>query len=90
MDAPLNDGPERLRHSGAAGQRVCLCSSDEVYAREAVETAKLFRDAGCAQICLAGRPGDLEEALREAGVQTFIYAGGNVLTVLSELYAGQT
>jgi len=33
-------------------------------------------------IYLAGRPGELEEALKEAGVQSFIYAGCDTLAVL--------
>ena len=72
---------------GADAARVCLCSSDDMYAREGAETAKLFQDAGVTQIYLAGRPGDLETALRGVGVQVFIYAGADALAILSALYA---
>jgi methylmalonyl-CoA mutase len=73
---------------GAAEQRVCLCSSDEVYAREAAETAGLFRDAGVDRVCLAGRPGELEAALRAAGADTFAFAGCDALAVLASFYEG--
>jgi methylmalonyl-CoA mutase len=65
----------------------CLCSSDEVYAGEAVEAAKTLRAAGASHIYLAGRPGELEAALKAAGVGTFIYAGCDVLTVLRSAHA---
>lgn len=66
--------------SGAA--LACICSSDDVYAREAVGAAKALAAAGAAPLYLAGRGGALEGALREAGVGTFIHAGCNVLETL--------
>jgi methylmalonyl-CoA mutase len=61
---------------------VCLCSSDEVYAGGAAAAAKALKDAGAEHIYLAGRPTDQENALRDAGVQTFIYSGCDVLATL--------
>lgn len=73
--------------AGAEGERrVCLCSSDEFYARDAVEAAELFRKAGVERILLAGRPGEREAALRAAGVEDFVFAGCDALAVLSGLY----
>jgi methylmalonyl-CoA mutase len=67
----------------ASGARVaCLCSSDEVYGREAAGAANALKDAGAKQVYLAGRPGERESALRAAGVQTFIYAGCDALATL--------
>src|SRR5882724_9648403 len=64
----------------------CLCSSDTIYAERAIPAAKALQAAGAKHIYLAGRPGDQEAAFRAAGVATFIFAGGDVLTVLQEAY----
>ncbi len=63
----------------------CLCGSDERYAAEAVEQARALKAAGCRRVLLAGRPGALEAALREAGVDGFLYAGCDAVALLSEL-----
>jgi methylmalonyl-CoA mutase len=70
--------------SGAA--LVCLCSSDKVYAQQAEAAAKALQTAGARHIYLAGRPGELEAALRGAGVADFIFAGGDALATLREAY----
>jgi methylmalonyl-CoA mutase len=68
----------------ASGAKLaCIASSDAVYAREAAETAQALKEAGATHIYLAGRPGELEAVLRAAGVQSFIYAGGDVLATLT-------
>ena len=64
----------------------CLCSSDKLYALEAAGAAKALAAAGAKHIYLAGRPGELEAALKAAGVGEFIFAGGNALTVLQDAY----
>jgi methylmalonyl-CoA mutase len=70
--------------SGA--QLVCLCSSDEVYADHAAAAAQALHAADARHIYLAGRPGKLENALRLAGVQNFIFAGAGAITMLSEIW----
>jgi methylmalonyl-CoA mutase len=60
----------------------CLCSSDEVYAREAEAAAKALREAGAKHIYLAGRPGEREAALSTAGIGSFIFVGCDVLAML--------
>jgi methylmalonyl-CoA mutase len=60
----------------------CLCASDRVYARETIAAARALRSANAKHIYLAGRPGEHEAALREAGVGTFIHAGSDVLAIL--------
>ena len=45
-----------------------------------------FKTAGAKHIYLAGQPGELEAALREAGVQDFIVAGGDALAMLVQAY----
>jgi len=69
-----------FKKSGA--KLACLCSSDEVYARDAVAAAKALSDAGAIHIYLAGRPGKNEAELSAAGVMTFIYAGCDALRTL--------
>ena len=65
----------------------CLCGSDKRYASEAVETARALKRAGIARVYLAGKPGDLEAALREAGVDEFIHIGVDVLASLEKAHA---
>jgi methylmalonyl-CoA mutase len=65
---------------------VCICSSDKVYAQHAVDAAKALTAADARHIYLAGRPGELDAALREAGVDDFIFAGSDVLPLLREAY----
>jgi methylmalonyl-CoA mutase len=73
-----------FKASGA--QLSCLCSSDKVYAGQAVAAAQALQAAGARHIYLAGRPGEQEAALRAAGVGDFIFAGGDVLAALQEVY----
>jgi methylmalonyl-CoA mutase len=64
----------------------CLCSSDKVYAEHAASAAKALHDAGARHIYLAGRAGEQEAALRGAGVDGFIFAGGDALAALTEVW----
>jgi methylmalonyl-CoA mutase len=89
--APVNDGfaddaamVDAFRQSGAS--QACLCSSDAIYAEEAAGAARALKEAGCGMLYLAGRPGDLEAALREAGVDAFIYAGMDLVGMLEDAY----
>jgi methylmalonyl-CoA mutase len=58
---------------------VCLCSNDKVYAERAVETARALKEAGAKHVLLAGKPSDL------AGVDGFVFAGCDALTVLTDV-----
>ncbi len=71
---------------GSGAAFACLCSSDKIYASEAVATAKALRAAGARHIYLAGRPGELETALKDAGVSSFIYVGCDVLATLTTVH----
>jgi methylmalonyl-CoA mutase len=73
-----------FKASGAA--TACLCSSDRVYADHAIPAAKALHAAGCRHIYLAVRPGELEPSLRAAGVNDFIFAGGDALATLQHAY----
>ena len=70
----------------SAAALVCLCSSDKLYAQHAVDAAKALKAAGARHIYLAGRPGEQEPALREAGVADFIFAGVDALPLLQKAY----
>jgi methylmalonyl-CoA mutase len=91
VEAAANDGfsgpaaaADAWRTSGA--EAACLCSSDEIYALHAADTARALKAAGCARIFLAGRPGEHEAELREAGVDDFIFVGSDVLSSLQSFY----
>ena len=86
IEAIGNDGfassDEMIAALKASGARLaCLCSSDDVYAREAAAAAQVLRGAG-ASVWLAGRPGALEPALTQAGVSGFVFAGCDALAAL--------
>lgn len=66
---------------------VCICSTDDIYAEHAVEYARVLTAAGVATVHLAGKPDDLEEALREAGVQRFIHIGVDLIEILNDVHA---
>lgn len=73
-----------FKASGA--QLCCLCSSDKVYAGQAAAAAQALQTAGARHIYLAGRPGEQEGALRAAGVNDFVFAGGDALAALQEAW----
>ena len=71
-----------FKTSGAA--LACLCSSDKIYTEQAIAAAKALQAAGAKHIYLAGRPGEQEAALRAAGVNDFVFAGGDALATLQQ------
>jgi len=75
---------QAFKDSGA--QLACLCSSDKLYPLQGGPAAEALQNAGAQHIYLAGRPGDQEAALRQAGVQDFIFAGGDALKSLMQAY----
>ena len=81
------DIPAMVTACQASGAELgCLCSSDKIYAGEAVKASRALQIAGCKHIYLAGRPGELEAALKAAGVEAFIFAGCDALAVLEDAY----
>jgi methylmalonyl-CoA mutase len=68
-----------FKASGA--KHACLCSSDKVYAEQAADAAKALVAVG-ATVHLAGRPGENEKKWRQAGVETFVFTGCDVLSTL--------
>jgi methylmalonyl-CoA mutase len=89
IEALTNDGFSSLdamiaafKSSGAA--LACLCSSDDVYARDAAAAAEALAPI-TKHLYLAGRPAD-QDALKTAGIGTFIYAGCDMVAVLQAAY----
>jgi len=73
------------RASGA--KLACLCSSNKIYAQQAVAVAQALRSAGAGHIYLAGRATtEQEAALRAAGLSEFIFAGCDALALLEKAY----
>jgi methylmalonyl-CoA mutase len=90
IEAVTNDGFKSRDEMVAAfktsgAKLVCLCGSDEIYAKEAVAVAQAL--AGATHLYLAGRPRELEAELKAAGVETFIYVGCDALATLSSAHA---
>jgi methylmalonyl-CoA mutase len=68
---------DAFRKSGA--RIAILCSSDAVYETLAVPTAQALKAAGCEYLFLAGAPGDKKDGYNAAGIDDFIFMGGDVL-----------
>ncbi|TGE01024.1 methylmalonyl-CoA mutase family protein [Methylobacterium nonmethylotrophicum] len=92
IEAVTNEGfpdhaamAEAFRASGTP--LACLCSSDAIYAEQAVPAAEALKAAGASTLYLAGRPGDLESALRAAGVAHDLYAGCDLVKLLTQAQA---
>ena len=91
VEALTNDGftklaalPDAFKASGAP--IACLCSSDDIYARDAEAAAGALKKAGAKAVFLAGRGGAHEAAWRKGGVDDFLFAGCNVLTALQQVH----
>ncbi len=88
IEALSNDGfadaeaaAAAFRDSGAT--LACICSTDAIYAERAVATAEALARAGAGVIYLAGKPSDLAEPLKQAGVQAFLHVGCDLLALLN-------
>ncbi|MGW4892783.1 methylmalonyl-CoA mutase family protein [Kitasatospora sp. NPDC004240] len=73
----------RFAESGAAV--ACLCSSDALYEEHAEAVAAALKDAGARRVLLAGRPGERGEAYQRAGVDEFVFAGGDAVALLTSV-----
>ena len=79
-----SDAGKAFADSGAA--IACICSSDKVYGELGEATAGVLKQAGARQVLLAGRPKDQEAALKAAGVDQFVSAGGDAIATLTGLH----
>ncbi|MEH6378636.1 methylmalonyl-CoA mutase, partial [Streptomyces sp. KLMMK] len=75
---------EAFARSGAGV--ACLCSGDKLYAEQAEAVAAALKAAGAGRVLLAGKPGgEQREAYLRAGVDEFVFAGGDAVAVLSSV-----
>jgi methylmalonyl-CoA mutase len=79
-----DEGVERVRASGA--QLVCLCGTDETYSDHPEALTRALKALGVKAVVLAGRPGEFERGWRAAGVDDFIFVGGDAVAMLQALY----
>jgi len=82
--ATPDEAVKRLRASEASF--ACLCGADEAYVAEARGFARAIKASGAVGLALAGRPGNAESDLRAAGIDEFIFAGGDALSALRGIY----
>jgi methylmalonyl-CoA mutase len=82
------DDPAALSAAFEASGAVlaCICSSDKVYAERAEDAARALQAAGARHIYMAGRAGEQEATLRAAGINEFIFAGGDALAALQQAH----
>ncbi|MEQ1619239.1 MAG: methylmalonyl-CoA mutase family protein [Terricaulis sp.] len=72
----------------ASDARVALVAgADTLYATEAEVAARALKAAGAIWVVLAGKPGEREAELRDAGIDQFIFTGVDVLQELETLHA---
>ena len=84
---PLGDAEAAASAFAASGAAIaCLCAADAGYVDFGAASAAALKSAGAQRVYLAGRPKDLETALTAAGVDGFIFAGGDALAMLAELH----
>lgn len=86
----ITDGYKSADEAAAAfkasgAKAACICSSDAVNATLAEPTARALKAAGAKVVLMAGRPGDKEAALKEAGVDQFLSAGADAVATLRGL-----
>jgi len=76
---------ERFEQSGA--DIACICGTDKAYAEEAEVMARALKSAGARMVLLAGRPGDRQADWQAAGIDSFLYAGCDILARLEAVHA---
>lgn len=87
-DEGFSSGPAAAEAFARSGCEVAvICGADRTYESLAEEAARALRGAGAARVLLAGRPGELEGRLREAGVEGFLYLGQDAIEALTSLLA---
>jgi len=64
----------------------CLCTSDEVYAQQGADAARALKEAGAAQLAVAGQECGLAEPLRGAPVDFFVFSGCDALALLTKIH----
>jgi methylmalonyl-CoA mutase len=85
-DAHADDAAVVAAFRASGAKIACLCSADPIYAERAEALASALKQAGCKRLFLAGRGGEKEAAYKAAGVDEFIFAGGDAVVVLEDAH----
>jgi methylmalonyl-CoA mutase len=87
VSEPLHNSADAGKAFAASGAAVaCLCSYDKVYAELGEAVAGVLAQAGAKEVLLAGRPKEQQAALEAAGVDAFVFAGGDAVATLTRLH----
>jgi methylmalonyl-CoA mutase len=70
---------------GSSALLAVVCGSDKDYEGMLEPAVKALKQAGCPVLLVAGRPGEREQRLREAGVSEFVFVGADVLRIMTEV-----
>ncbi|WP_417693362.1 methylmalonyl-CoA mutase family protein [Roseibium sp.] len=73
-------------YTSSGAKLACLIGPDALYKEQGEEVLRALRDAGCTYLYMAGRPGAAETELRAAGLDTALYAGCDLLSLLQEAH----
>jgi methylmalonyl-CoA mutase len=74
------------RYTQSATALVCVCASDADYAKIGTAAITALKAAGAQHIYLAGRPNRLATGLANAGVDTFLTADSDALSILRQAH----
>jgi len=90
IEAATNDGFSDMEALTAAwdassASLAVICGSDKDYEALLDPAVAALKKAGCPVVLVAGRPGDREAALREAGASDFVFVGADVLAVMARV-----
>ncbi len=86
LEAGLEDGPNAAAAFRKSSARIaCICGPDALYRAQAGDMAAALLDAGATRIFMAGRPGDLTDALEGAGISVFLYGGCDIIAALENV-----
>lgn len=90
VDALSNEGFDDMdalaaAWKGSSALLAVVCGSDKDYATMLDPAVKALKEAGCPVLLVAGRPGERERPLRDAGVSEFLFVGADVLRIMGEV-----
>ncbi len=85
--AGATSGPAQVlaAYRGRRHPVAVLCGADTDYAEQGVPLAAALKEGGARLVALTGRPGEQEAAWRAAGVDRFLFPGGDALGDLQAL-----
>jgi methylmalonyl-CoA mutase len=75
------------RFAASGATVACLCGDDHGYAAHGAAFARALKAAGGRWLALAGRPGEAANLWREAGVDDFLFIGGDAVAALRRAWA---